>query len=129
MKCYTPFFASILLSACGQLLLKSGATTAHEELAALNFSFWIIVLTAKETVAGLICWTFSTLIWFGVLAKLPLSYAYCLGSLNYIYIPLAAHRIFRQPLSAAHALGMIFIGVGIALTVYSNQKGIKNALP
>jgi drug/metabolite transporter (DMT)-like permease len=120
---------SVMLSACGQLLLKAGATTGRETCATWSATSRLGRLASVETFGGLLCWGLSTLLWFSVLARQPLSHVYCLCSVNFILVPLAASWLFKEHLSKGHALGMALIALGIAVTLCSNQKGMDHALP
>ena len=101
--------ASVALSGVGQLCLKLGSRAGSP-------------LWSVPTVGGLLLWGASTLLWLWVLRRAPLSYAYCIGSLNYIVVPLLAHRLFHEPLSTPRLLGMALIALGVALTIYGNLQ-------
>ena len=97
---------SVALSGAGQLCLKAGA----------GHSLWC----NAATIGGLSLWIASTLLWLWVLRRAPLSYAYCIGSLNYVLVPIVAARCFGESLNAPRIAGMILICGGVALTIYGN---------
>ena len=103
---------SVLLSGLGQLLLRAGSSTQN---VGIRESF----LNAS-ILGGLALWCVSTLLWLLVLRRAPLSYAYCLGSLNYIFVPLASRWLFCETLSPLHLAGMVLIFCGVLLTIYAN---------
>ena len=105
---------AVLLSAAGQLLLKSGA----EHGAALGrLAFLLGAARDAHVLAGLAAWIASTVCWLYVLRVAPLSRAYLLSSLTYVLIPLAGVHLFGEPLRRLHAVGMALILLGVACVV------------
>ena len=101
---------SVLASAAGQLLLASGAR-------APGASGWGALLLSPRVIAGLVCWTASTLLWLAALQRERLSLVYALASLNYVLVPLGARVFLGERLGGTRVLGraVIALGVGICL--------------
>lgn len=55
------------------------------------------------------------LLWLLVLQRIPVSVAYPMLSLNFIFITLAARFIWREPVSLRHWLGVVLIIAGISI--------------
>ncbi len=103
--------AAVVFSAAGQLFLKSGA----EHLAALSgHQFLFGAARDVRVIAGIFAWGASTLCWLYVLRVAPLSRAYLLSSLTYVFVPLAGVYVFGEHLRRLHIGGMILILVGVA---------------
>lgn len=57
----------------------------------------------------------AMLLWLLVLQRIPVSVAYPMLSLNFIFITLAARFIWREPVSLRHWLGVVLIIAGISI--------------
>jgi multidrug transporter EmrE-like cation transporter len=101
---------AVLLSATGQVLLKSGAVRA----AAGDRGFFAGVVADAHAIAGLAAWIVSTVLWLHVLRVLPLSRAYGLTSLTYVLVFAAGVWVFGESVRPVHAVGTSLIAVGIA---------------
>ena len=100
-----------VLSATGQLLLKSGA----QQLAGLGrLEFLLGAAREGRVVAGLGAWAASTVCWLYVLRVAPLSRAYGLSSLTYVLIPLASVLLFGESLRRLHVVGTLLVVAGVA---------------
>ena len=124
MKLFVLIIVSVALSAAGQLLLRAGAKSVAPLSAASWWDVlaWATLLANHQVLAGLIAWGFSTLLWLIVLSQAELSYAYCLGSINYVLVPLAASWLFNEHLNVTRCIGMMFICVGVLITLYAGQS-------
>jgi drug/metabolite transporter (DMT)-like permease len=79
---------------------------------------WQALVWNAPLVLGLLAWAGSTALWVVVLNRADLSYAYMLGSLNYVLVPLAAHYLFGETLSTARLAGMALIVAGVLVVLY-----------
>jgi drug/metabolite transporter (DMT)-like permease len=105
---------AVLLSAAGQLLLKSGA----QHLAGLGrLDFLLAAAREPRIQSGLAAWVGWTMCWLYVLRVAPLSRAYALTSLTYVIVPLASAYVFGEQLRPPHVAGIILISIGIACVV------------
>lgn len=57
----------------------------------------------------------AMLLWLLVLQRIPVSVAYPMLSLNFIFITFAARFIWHEPVSLRHWLGVVLIIVGISI--------------
>ena len=57
----------------------------------------------------------SMLLWLSVLQSIPVSIAYPMLSLNFVWVTLAAWGIWREPVARRHWLGVGLIVVGIVI--------------
>ena len=109
MNSYALLAVAIALNAVGQLLLKR-ATLGQEVGAgagAVFFSPWFV--------AGVGSLGLSMLLWVQVLRKIPLTIAHPLSGAAFVIVPVAAHLIWREPLSTTRIAGIVVIVTGIAL--------------
>ena len=105
---------AVLLSAVGQLCLKSGA---RDLAGAGRADFLLAAARDARVLSGLAAWVASTVCWLYVLRVAPLSRAYLLSSLTYVVIPLASVQLFGEQLRRVHALGMALVLAGVACLV------------
>jgi drug/metabolite transporter (DMT)-like permease len=106
---------AVICSAVGQLLLKPGA----QRLAGLHgFEFLLAAARSAHVLLGLLAWIASTICWLYVLRVTPLSRAYLLSSLTYVFVPLAGLYVFGEQLRRLHAFGMLLIIVGVVCLLY-----------
>ena len=102
---------AVAFSATGQLLLKSGA----RHLAGLGrLEFLLAAFRDVRVLSGLAAWAASTLCWLYVLRVAPLSRAYGLTSLTYVFILLASIHLFGEQVRRVHVVGTMLIIIGIA---------------
>jgi multidrug transporter EmrE-like cation transporter len=103
--------ASVSLNALAQILLRLGArtvTASEPGLAALLASaFQLPVL------GGLACYSGSLLLWFYVLGRVEVSFAYPFLSLGFVLVALAGWQWLGEPMPLARVagIGIIFVGV------------------
>lgn len=120
MKILTLVSCSVLLAGFGQILLRAGAM--QEEPVSLANGFrpgtWVSLLSNGKVLSGLLCWTLSTLIWLAVLTNAQLSYAYCLGSINYVFVPLLSCYLLAEAVQPIRVIGMVLITAGVFVTLY-----------
>ncbi|MCL5101734.1 MAG: EamA family transporter [Candidatus Marsarchaeota archaeon] len=88
---------STFLGAAGQLLFKY-ALTAH-----------ILLIIA----AGIFLYFVSTLVYFYVLTRANLSWAYSVGGLSYIFAVILAATLLAENVPALRWIGVIIITVGV----------------
>jgi multidrug transporter EmrE-like cation transporter len=102
---------AVVLSATGQLFLKSGA----QHLAGLGrLDFLLGAARDVHVLSGLAAWIASTICWLYVLRVAPLSRAYGLTSLTYVVILLASVYILGEQIRPVHVVGTVLIVAGIA---------------
>lgn len=104
----------VALLASGQLLFKAAA--AHWRLDA---GTWIAVrsLLSAAFVAALAIYGVATLLWVYVLRTVPLGTAFPLYALIFVIVPLLAHFVAGEALSANMLIGGAVIVAGVAIAV------------
>ncbi len=102
---------AVAFSVTGQLFLKSGA--GH--LAGRGpLEFLLAGLRDIHVLSGLVAWGASTICWLYVLRVAPLSRAYGLTSLTYVFILIASVSLFGEQVRRLHVAGTVLIVIGIA---------------
>ena len=108
---------AVVLSAIGQLFLKSGA----QHLAGLGRpGFVLTAFRDWHVLSGLVAWTASTLCWLYVLRITPLSRAYGLTSLTYVLVLVASVFVFGEQVRRLHVVGTVLIVTGIACLLFGD---------
>jgi EamA-like transporter family. len=92
-----------LLSSAGQLCQKQAAQPAQKK---------VVLCWLGLAVALLGC---GMLLWLVVLQRVPVSLAYPMLSLNFVWVTLAARFIWREAVTLRHWLGIGLIILGIVL--------------
>lgn len=111
----------IVFNSFAQLLLKKGMMTAGPLQLALTpiaiKTFILKVFSTPLIWSGCFLYGFSTIICLVVLSRVPVSVAYPLGSLGYVFSALLAYFWLREKLSALQWLGILVIVLGVFLLV------------
>ncbi|HHX38512.1 MAG TPA: EamA family transporter [Armatimonadetes bacterium] len=104
--------ASVLLGSVGQIVLKSGMEHAPQVT-----SGWALASAFRSPVvlAGLACYVMATLAWLVVLQRVPVSFAYPMISLNYIFVTLLAKYVHGEAVPSLRYLGLALILAGVAV--------------
>jgi len=106
-------FASVVLGAVGQVLLKMGALRVGA-VADVGLLLWRIV-TNPYILAGFALYGVASVLWIVVLSRAPLSLAYPLLSLGYVLVLLASAYVFGETIPAVRVAGIAAILVGLVL--------------
>ena len=102
---------SVMLSATGQMLLKSGARS----LRSLGGPEFLLAAARNvHVLAGLAAWMAATMCWLLVLRVAPLSRAYGLTSLTYVLVLVASVHVLGEQVRRLHLVGTVLIVLGIA---------------
>jgi drug/metabolite transporter (DMT)-like permease len=128
MRITTFIVVSIVAAGSGHLLLRAGAMEYNGFIMQRTWHIheWSKLLLNLKVIAGLILWVLSSLAYLAVLSRVELSFVYCLGSLNYLIVPLLSHWLFKESISPLRAVGMILIFVGVAISIYGKYSGCSN---
>ena len=109
------FYAIVLLCvvgiAAGQILFKLTADAVQVSGNYLDTRALTYLLLA------LMIYGLSTLAWVWVLQKIDLGKAYPFMALAFVLVPLGSHLLFSERFQMQYFIGIVFIMVGIALTV------------
>ena len=107
----------VLLNACAQLLLKAGTNALgilfFEKISIFNQLIRIIL--EPHILSGLVCYGFSVCIWIVALSKTPVSIAYPMLSIGYIFNLLAAWYFLGEELSIQKIVGITIIILGVLI--------------
>ncbi len=114
-------FVDVALNVVGQLFLKYGMSQFG------NFSVSLSTLppvfmraaTNLHVLFGLICYGLGFMVWLIVLAKAPVSYAYPLISLGYVFTAILARVVMGEAVTATRMTGIFVICVGVFLVARS----------
>jgi multidrug transporter EmrE-like cation transporter len=114
--------ASVLTTACAQLFLKAGMSSARVQCAiSQGISPRAIAQVAIDplVVAGLFLYFGAALAWLFVLSKVQVSLAYPFVALGFVLTTLAGRFIFNEPLSSTRIFAVILICLGVSLLARS----------
>ena len=102
---------AVLLGAIGQVFFKLGSSSFKGGI----FDQILLFITNKFLFFGLILYGISTLIYVTSLSKVPLSLAYPLISIGYIFVLLFSHFFLGETLSISKILGTTIIISGVCV--------------
>lgn len=94
-----------LLSVCGQLCQKQATRGVPGHARRRHIALWLGLALA--------CLGLAMLLWLAVLQNVPVGIAYPMLSLNFVWVTLAAWKIWREPVTKCHWLGVVLIVIGI----------------
>ena len=120
MKILCVILGAVMTSGIGQLFLSAGAKSSMLMTfqALWEPSTWCALVFHPKVLLGLFFWGISTMLWLIVLNSTELSYAYCLGSLNYVVIPVVSQWLFKERIEHIRIIGMLIIFIGVLVTLY-----------
>lgn len=96
-----------LLSCAGQLCQKQATRPSKSRRRGRHILGWLGL--ALLALGG------GMLLWLSVLQSIPVSVAYPMLSLNFVWVTLAAWGIWREPVARRHWVGVGLIVVGIVV--------------
>ncbi|MGC4053248.1 MAG: hypothetical protein QM757_28425 [Paludibaculum sp.] len=106
---------SVLLAACGHLLIKNGLNgvvlPAHAVLMMKLQAYFL----APKVVAGLAIYGMGTMLWIVAVSKRDISYLYPFTSLNYVVITLGGMWLFGEPVSTGRWAGIVVVMLGVGM--------------
>jgi drug/metabolite transporter (DMT)-like permease len=91
---------STLLGATGQFFFKS--------------AFGPSALFAELLSVGIAAYLVSTVIYFYVLSRVHLSFAYSMGGLSYVFAVILAALFLHEPVPLLRWVGVVTIAIGVA---------------
>lgn len=129
-KYYAFVLASVMIAACGQLLLRYGMTrisAAHPDahggqlLMQAARSYWVI--------GGLAVFGISSLLWMITLSKVPLSRAYPFTAIGFIAILAASSVLLNEAVGPRLWIGALVVVGGLLLIVSDAPEKKTTAQP
>ena len=115
---------SVLLNAAAQLFLKAGTNV----IGTVSFGDANTVNTLMQIArvpwfwAGFACYGISLFTWIATLSRLPVSVAYPLVSIGYVFNAAAAWYLFGESITAQKLVGIGLIVVGVILVSNTVSK-------
>lgn len=113
---------SVILNVIGQILFKAGMN----QIGSFSFSFANLcpigfkLLTNLALMSGLFIYVISTAVWFLVLSRSDVSFAYPLLSIGYIFNSIAAYYFLHEhAFSPMRLIGTLTIMLGVILVCKS----------
>lgn len=114
MKTILLILLNVLLLSSGQLLWKKGLTAAG----GISLANILQVFMSPLVAAGLLLYVVATVVWFAVLSRADLSYAYPLQSMAYVIGMIAAGLVLREVIPVTRWVGALIIMIGVAVVSY-----------
>ncbi|GBF78096.1 hypothetical protein PA598K_06701 [Paenibacillus sp. 598K] len=106
---YALLLLNILLLVVGQYVWKLGLTQAG----GLGWHNLLQVVASPLILLGIACYGLATLLWLAVLSRLPLSSAYPMQSLAYVFGLIVAWLLLGEAIPANRWLGTGLILAGV----------------
>lgn len=103
---------SVLLGCVGQLLMKKGVSILGE-LNLVTLKGLLCTFSNKYVFFGFFSYGISSIIWLSVLSKFPLSTAYPLLSLGYVFVIIFSWIFFKETLTIFKIVGVLSICLGV----------------
>lgn len=97
-----------LLSCVGQMCQKQATCPSRSGRRGCHIFIWLGL--ALLSLSG------GMLLWLGVLQTIPVSIAYPMLSLNFVWVTLAARWFWKERISVSHWLGVLLIIFGIIVS-------------
>lgn len=111
MIVYIVLVCNIVLLLLGQTLWKFGL----EKLGGLRVDNLLQVMLSPLILLGLAVYGIATVLWLWVLSRLPLSIAYPLQSLAFVFGIVIAYSIFHETVPLNRWIGAAIIVMGITV--------------
>ncbi|OGI12341.1 MAG: hypothetical protein A2Y40_03465 [Candidatus Margulisbacteria bacterium GWF2_35_9] len=107
----------VTIGVIAQLLFKQGMMQMGEinMMSKGIFLQYFKIFTNPWVFLGLCMYFLSTVFWLYLISKVPLSFAYPMLSLGYVFVALASWLIYKEPLSFINWAGIVVIMVGVIL--------------
>ena len=113
---YIYIAATVLLTVCGQLLMKWRMTTLGVELKGDGFhkaKTLFVLLLDPFIMMSFFFALLAALSWMGALTKFELNFAYPFITLSFVCVVLASAWLFNETLTPSKILGVIIVMLGL----------------
>lgn len=108
---------SVLMAACGQLLLKLGALKIESVVASTLVGRIVSTVLIPELVAGLAFYGVGAIAYILLLSRVKLSVAAPSSASIYILSVFIGIFVFKEPVSLLRMVGIFLIACGVVLVV------------
>ena len=115
---------SVLLAACGHLMIKAGLNGAIAAATHAMFLERLVVYFRQPLVVlGLGVYGIGTAMWVFAVSKHDISYVFPITALNYVLVTLGGMFLFAEVITAKRWLGICVVIVGVAIMQSSGRRG------
>lgn len=104
---------SIFLNSSAQIFLKSASTSIQADKKTSEIIYDLVLST--PFILGMMCYALSIVMWIMVLSKIPVSVAYPMQALGYIFGISMAAFFLKENISFSMIVGMMFIIIGVII--------------
>ena len=113
---------SVTLAAVGQILLKHGMVSVGKISSLASAPSMLLTAFMNPMVlAGLAVFGISAISWLVVLSRVPLSIAYPMVSLGYVFVVIFSWLVFKETVKPITLMGCLMIGIGVFLIARGMQ--------
>lgn len=121
---YWLILLTVVIQSLSELLFKKAAlATGIHVITLSSLGFYIHQISSNvELWAGFMFYILNFFIWITVLSKSDLSFAFPIGSITYILIPLLSVIFLHEQANFLQWVGIFLITLGIALVIQSNNR-------
>jgi len=106
----------VFLNTIAEILMKLGMTKIGEEIPIKGlFEYAPVILSNPYNLVGLGLYGVSAFLWFIVLSREDLSFAYPIMSLTYALVVISAFAFFGEKIPIIRIIGILLIMLGVAL--------------
>lgn len=115
MIAYFLIGATIILTVCGQLLVKAAMLEIGQIPLNLSgiFPFLIKAFTNIKIVAGLGCAVIASITWMGAISRSAISFAYPFMGLAIVLVLTLSPVLFKETIPWTRWLGVIIVCIGL----------------
>lgn len=121
--CDVAILGSVLLAACGHLMIKAGLNAAISTAAhVLLLERLLIYFRQPLVLLGLGIYGLGTVMWVFAVSKHDISYIFPITALNYVLVTLGGMFLFAELIPAKRWLGIFVVIVGVTMMQSAGRK-------
>jgi len=124
---YWLILLTVVIQSLSELLFKKAAIATNMHVITFaNLGLYVHQISSNvELWAGFMFYVLNFFIWITVLSKADLSFAFPIGSITYILIPLLSVIFLHEQTNFLQWMGILLITIGISLVIQSNNRKEK----
>lgn len=119
MTAQIALWASVVIGAVAQIVLKLAVTGPSRKSSARSIIWWFALLRSGWIWLYVLSFTVATGLWLVALSRMNVSYAFPLLSASYIFVALIAHFFLKESVQSRRWLGIIVICLGVIIIARS----------